>query len=385
MKKSLSQYQAEFNKGSRIHMNNAGLAPISKTAAEKVKYWAQRFYEDGFYSDHDYMSDIRHSRQSLAQLLGAEAANIAFFQSTAGAVSQIAFAFGLQAGDEVVLWRQEYSSNLYPWQQACVRAKAQLVTVESEKNSATPYQKIIEACTPKTKIVAVSWVQFETGAMTDIEALVKACHQRGIFVFVDVMQGLGLYEFRFKDWGVDAVGGGSHKWLTSPVGVGFLALKAEHFSRFQPLITGSATYGTCDDPANFACVPKSDASKFEAGSKQVLEITALGASCDLLHAVGTAEVRTETLRLARRLRQGLEKQGFEIHSPWTTAEHGSAIVNFSKPGSEEEKAASFKKMRELLSAHPVNFAMRGPGLRLSPHAFNTDQEIDVVLNLLRSL
>ena len=196
------------------------------------------------------------------------------------------------------------------------------------------------------------------------------------FLFVDVIQGLGIHPFDFKNWGVDAAAGGSHKWLTSPVGVGYLALKKEHLSHFKLLNVGSATYGTCDDPALLECIAKNDVSRFEAGSKQVLEITALGASCDLIHEVGIAIIEKEVLRLACKLREGLEDLGFQIHSPYALDSLITPMVNFS--------GKDMGKTKLQLAGHPVNFAMRGPGLRLSPHAFNTDDDIQMVLGLLQS-
>lgn len=356
-------------------MNNAGLAPISRAAMRKIQYWAERFHQEGFYTDADYMLDVAETRARLARLIGSEASEIAFFQSTAGGVCQIAFGFPLQPQDEVLLWDQEYSSNLYPWQEACRRRGAKLVMLPSLPDLATPVESLLKACTERTKIIAISWVQFQTGARTDIEILARECRRRGLFLFVDVMQGLGLHPFEFQKWGVDAVAGGSHKWLVSPVGVGFLALKKEHLPRFAPLMVGSGTYGSCDDPASLECLPKTDLSRFEPGSKQVLEITALGASLELILQTGVPTIEAEVLRLSRRLREGLEAMGYRIHSPFAAKDPGSAMVNFSGGDLSEIKAK--------LTAHPVNFAQRGPGLRLSPHAFNTDEDIDQVLRLLR--
>lgn len=372
--RSLADFKNQFSKSGKIHLNNAGLAPISRPALEKLNHWSQRFYQDGFYSDADYMADVLHSRQSLAKLIHCHAEEIAYFQSTAGAISQIAFGFGLKKDEEVLLWDQEYSSNLYPWQEACKRSGAHLKMLVSRPDLATPVSEIITAASPRTKILAISWVQFQTGARTDIKSLVEECHRRGIFVVVDVMQGLGLHEFDFAAWNVDAVAGGSHKWLVSPVGVGFLALRREHLSRFSPLSIGSATYGSCDDPAALACAPKQDASRFEAGSKQVLEITALGASCDLILEVGVASIEAEILKLSGILRKGLRELDFEIHSP--TPEASTSIVNFSS------SRYPLEKIKKALAVHPVNFAQRGPGLRLSPHAFNSEDEMNTVLEIL---
>lgn len=366
-------FKTQFYQGSeRIHLNNGGLAPISKPARDKILYWGNRFYEEGFYTDLDYMSDVLHSRTSLSKLIGCSPTEIAFFQSTASAVSQLAMQFPLQSGDEVIMWAEEYGSHLYPWQEACKRKNANLVLVSSEKNLATPYEKILEKITDKTKIIAVSWVQFLTGARTDIEALAKVSNEKGIFLFVDIIQGLGLHHFDMKKWGVDAVAGGSHKWLFSPVGVGYLAIDQKHIGKIKPHNVGSYTFGTCDDPTSLECIPKLDASKFEAGSKQVLEITALGASIDLILQTKVATIEAETIRMAKMLRAGLEQKGYEVHSPYDLNHHQTPMVNFIP------RASTIESLRSL----PCNFAIRGPGVRLSPAAFTTEETIVRVLSVL---
>ena len=363
----LEFYKSQFaNSIERMHFNNAGLAPISKPARDKILYWGERFYQEGFYTDLDYMNDVFHSRTSLAKLIGFDHHEIAYFQSTASAISQLCFHFPLAKGDQVITWDQEYASNLYPWQEACKRANAELVIVESEKNFTTPVEKIIEKITEKTKVIAISWVQFFTGAKTDLRALSKITKEKNIFLFVDVMQGLGLHSFHMKDWGIDAVAGGSHKWLTSPVGVGFLALDTKHMIKIAPHNVGAYTFGTCDDPTDLLCTPKKDALKFEAGSKQVLEITALGASIDLILKTKVATIEKEVLRHSSFLHIELIKKGYDVFY------NHSSIVNFIPKEDTAEK----------LKALPCNFALRGPGLRLSPHAFNTDEEIGRILKVL---
>lgn len=365
---TLDQYKSEFFRDEkRLHLNNAGLAPISRPARDKILYWGNRFFEEGFYTDNDYMNDVLHSRTSLSKLIGCEFNEIAFFQSTASAISQLCFEFPLSKDDEVITWDQEYASNLYPWQEACKRSGAKLVIVESEKDLTTPVEKIISKINSKTKVIAISWVQFLTGAITDIKALSKITRDKNIFLFVDIMQGLGLHLFNMKEWGVDAVAGGSHKWLTAPVGVGFLALDLKHMDKFRPHNVGAYTFGTCDDPTDLFCTPKKDAFKFEAGSKQVLEITALGASVDLILKTSVEVIEAEVLRLSSKLSSGLQKEGYEVHH------NNSSIVNFIPRSDSAEKLKSI----------PCNFALRGPGIRLSPHAFNTDEDIEKVLRALK--
>lgn len=370
---SLDYFKSRFHKNGKIHLNNGGLSPISMDARDKVIYWANRFYEEGFYTDHDYMNDVLHSRKSLGKLLGCEHSEIAFFQSTAGAISQLAFEFPLNENDEVLMWDNEYGSNLYPWQEAANKKKAKVNFVKSKENLATPVEDLINAITDKTRVIAISWVQFLTGAITDIQKLSKVTREKNIFLFCDVIQGVGLFELKMNEWGIDAMAGGSHKWLYAPVGVGYLALNSKYHSMIKPHNYGSSTFGTCDDPVSLVCMPKNDALKYEPGSKQVLEITALGASADLILKVGVDEIRKETFRLAYKLRSGLEDLGYVIHSPFAPLDHQSAFVNFIPKN----------KTKELLDS-VCNYAIRGPGIRLSPSAHNADSDIEKVLEVLKN-
>ena len=191
---------------------------------------------------------------------------------------------------------------------------------------------------------------------------------------IDVMQGVGLHPCDLWSWGADAMVGGSHKWLVSPVGVGYMALRPQWVQQMKPLLYGSGTFGSCDEPSNFACTPKSDASKFEPGSRQVLEITALGASCKMIQECGVASIQAESLRLAGRLRSGLSDLGYQLQTP--AGPWPNSIVNFV---ADQKRMAS---VRETFEKEKILYALRAGGIRLSPHAFNTNEEIDKILNLL---
>ncbi len=390
------EFQQQFYKNDIIHLNNAGLQPIAKVAHDKINYWADRFYKEGFLTDRDYMSDVAHTRLQLSRLIGCDSHEIAFFTSTASAINQVAFSVGLQAGDEVLMFEQEYASHLYPWKAACDEFSARLVLVESEFNYQLSSEKLISKMNSKTKVIALSWVQFISGArLTDLDDVIAYAKSKNIFVFLDVMQGLGLHQFdlwsKNLNTGPDAIMGGSHKWLVSPVGVGFLAIKNSLILKMKPRNIGAYTYGTCDDPSDFACEPKRDATKFEPGSKQVLEITALGASIAMLLDIGLKNIENETLRLAKKLRKGLHHLGYEVISPFTKViedeidteiVNSTPFINFKFSQRQQNKWPDIQTCSRHLNSQKILHAIRGPGLRMTTQAFNTDQEIEKVLDVL---
>lgn len=361
-----------------IHLNNAGLSPIARVAKERVEYWVNRFYQEGYYTDADYVQEVAAARGKLAALIGCGGNEIAWFTSTAGAISQFAFQIGLQAGDEVLMWDQEYASNLYPFKQACDAVGAKLVQVSSEVNLETPTDKFIAAITSKTKVVAFSSVQFSSGARMDTKLLIDHCKQKGILTFADIIQELGVHPLSVWAEGIDAVAGGSHKWLVSPVGVGYLAIREKLIKKMKPHSYGSATFGSCDDLADFSCEAKVSASKFEPGSKQVLEIAALGASCEMIASVGVEVIEAEAVRLANLLITNIKNLDLTINSPFK-GQHNSPMVNVKILDTKKEETV-VKKLIE----QKINFAKRAGGLRFSTHAFNTDQEIFTLADLLKS-
>lgn len=384
---SLAHYKSQFFRSNLVHLNNAGLCPISLPAKNEIDYWSKRFYEEGFYTDADYTKRVSWSREQLAKLVGCRPEEIAFFQATSGAISQFAFHIGLTEGDEVLTWNQEYSSNLYPWQEACLRAKANLIMAPSNPDLSLSIQSLTNLISTKTKVISVSWVQFQTGQMTDLAMLSDICKEKNIHLFVDVIQGLGLIPFDMSKYHISAVAGGSHKWLSSPVGTGFLAIKNSLALQMKPLMVGSATYGTCDDPSNLECIPKRDATKFESGSKQAIEIMALGASVELILKTQPYLLYNETLRLKTKLHEGLLRLGFKVHSPLQTELLPSdsstlpscspSMVNFTS------QTKTPQELKTLMALEKVNCALRGPGVRFSPAAFNTEQDIERALDVLK--
>lgn len=378
---TLAEYKKLFFQSGRLHFNNAGLSPVMKPSHDEVNYWIKRFYEEGYYSDHDYMNRVAWARQQIAGFVDCDAAEISFYQSCAWGISQFAFGIGLQKNDEVILFDQEYASNLYPWQQACKRAGASLKVLDSNDDNSVFAEQIIAAITESTKVIAVSFVQFQTGAMLDLQKISQICQSKNILFFVDAIQGVGVHPISFKKLNIDGLVCGSHKWLNAPVGASFLVTKKELIAKLQPIAIGSGTYGTCDDPSDFTCVPKMDATKFEAGSKQVLEICAMARSIEVIQDVGVDVIRAEIFRLADILRTEITKVGFKVYSHTNQSKQ---FIAFSKDLPEVERSVENKKLQKYLKANGVDLPIRGPGVRITPHALNTDEDVFRFVEILKA-
>ena len=367
---------------SRIHLNNAGLAPISKPARDKLCLWADRFYQDGYFSDAEYAAACEDVRHDLALLIGCSPSRVAFFSSTAVAISQVAFSFPLGPRDEVLMFDQEYGSNLFPWREACLRSGALLRLVPSGPYLSAPLDALLRVISAKTRVVAISSVQYQSGAIADLRGLVEVCRDRGIFVCVDAMQSIGLMPMHMDSLCLDAVAGGSHKWLTSPVGVGYLGVSERLANLLKPQSIGAQSYGSCDLPTQDVCELKVNLSRLEPGSKASAEIIAFGASVKIIQHTGVVNILAEVERLANRLALGLVRADYRLLSTHGQGEpvRGS-IVNFSP--SAKSKRKSNLEIIDALNHVGIRAVIRGGGVRLSPHAFNGDVDIEAALFALQ--
>ncbi|MCM2280966.1 MAG: aminotransferase class V-fold PLP-dependent enzyme [Bdellovibrionaceae bacterium] len=372
----LETFRRQCRPNSRFtHLNNAGIAPICLPALHALNAWAERVHTDGTFAIPDLFAAQEQTRSSLARLLGAAPEQIAFFQGAANAISQMAFGLDFRAGDEVLVWDQEYPSNFYPWRDAVQRAGGRLVVASSGPHLSTPLENLLTQVTPRTRVIAISWVQYQTGAITDLKDLASFARAKGILTCADVIQGAGALPLDFQDSGLDAIVGGSHKWLLSPLGVGFLCARHEVLERLKPQAVGAMTYGTSEDLAHLGATLRASPSRFEPGSRPLLDIAAFGAALDLFLQTGMDVIAQEAEWLAKKLMHGLRERGYEIQSPHGQF-HRGAIVNF-RPTSVSAHP-SLEGLEAALRAAGVACARRAGGIRLSPHAFNTQDDLEVV-------
>lgn len=385
---TILSFRAQFpnaDANSLVHLNNAGQAPMCKPALEVLEIWAKRFHLEGAHAYPPLVKEMTKARGTIAEFLGCQAHELSFFQSAAGAISQVAFGFPFKAGDEIIVWEQEYPSNLYPWNEAAKRAGAKLVVLPNAPDLSTPIDAIANAITPRTRLIASSWIQFRTGAILDLVALATLARARRIFTCIDIIQGAGCFPFNFAAIGIDAACGGSHKWMAASHGAGFLAMREEHFDKITPIMFGAATIQAADYAPDLNARPRPDSLRFEPGSKAFLEILALAEAAQLLKSTGLSRIAQEAEWLARNLMHGLRERGYLINSPHGDAGLGSthfrgAIVSF-RPG-PDARHKSLGEIEKRFQENRISYGMRPPGLRLSPHGFNSLSDIERVLNLL---
>ncbi len=372
---TLTEFKNEFSDREGIQFNNAGVSVISKRVAIKVVATLTEHQRKGGLMDKEWIPELKRARETIAKLIDADSSEIAFTLNCAAALSHVAFGFSLNRGDGVVTIDQEYSSNYYPWKVACERSGARLTVVRSNDDRSVDFEKLVAAIVPGVKLVAVSWVQFQTGAILDLKKLGDHCHRIGAYLIVDGIQGIGQIPISFRNLPVDFLAGGSHKWMGGLVGQGFFAVKKELMEKLNPILIGSGTYNRIGTFGDDSVPMELTARRFEPGGAGFIATFAMAEGASLLNEVGVDVICDEISRLSRLLREGLRQNpSIELVTPFDQV---GGITSFKMPIDAE---VSFLR---LCADQGIAVAKRGPFVRVSLHAFCTDEEVDTILSMIR--
>jgi cysteine desulfurase / selenocysteine lyase len=357
-----------------IHFNHAGVAPMSVRVRAAVEHVLQVMSEEGFDID-DYTETLGQLRSNLATLVGVTADQVSITRGTAHGISLLARGLDWREGDNIVGARLEYPANLFPWMATRDRG-VELRLVEPVSGRVTP-EAVLSLVDGRTRVVALSFVQFWNGYRIDLAEIGAECRKRGVILAVDGIQGLGVLPFDLETMNADFVAAGAGKWLMGPPGVGFTAWRPELLERIDPLLVGT---GSVEDRVNYfepSFKYAGTARKFEESGVSWLDIAAFGAAVGLLLEVGIDVIEEHVLGLARRLAEGLVERGYDIVEPWPREpEECSGIVSFNRPGASEVEL-----LRDLKAAGVITRTHRD-FVRLSPHFYNTEEEVDRVLDVL---
>ncbi|MDP9388432.1 MAG: aminotransferase class V-fold PLP-dependent enzyme [Actinomycetota bacterium] len=356
------------------YLNHAGTAPPSGPAVEAMRRCMEASAAHGGIVWPAHGERAEQVRAAAARLMGVPVSDVAFVKNTTEGLGFVANGLSWAPGDRVVVPDLEFPSTLYPW--LALRDRGVTVDlVEPEgPGGRLPVEAFarVVAAGPPPRVVATSWVQFGRGWRTDLGALATVCHDAGALLCADVIQGLGVVPASLDEWGVDFAMADAHKWLLGPEGVGVLYVRGSRLDLLRPLEPGWASVAHRTQWDNRELVWDAGARRLEGGSANMTGIHAMGASIDLLLEVGVDRVWEHVSSLCDHLRAGLAAAGATVLSD-NSPDGRSGIVTFSVDGAEPEHVV------EHLRARGIAGAPRAGGVRVSPHGYNTDEEVDALV------
>ncbi len=316
-------------------------------------------------------------RQMIAGMVNGRPENMAFTGSLAESMSLAAAGIDWNDGDNCVIPEQEFPSVVYPF----LNLEHRGVSVRFAPKGADGFTSLdeIRAVTDqRTRAIVVSHVEFMSGFRNDLSALAQLAHDLDAVLIVDVTQSLGPCEIDVQASGVDVIAAHSYKWLMASYGVGVTHLSDRAIERIHPTYAGRLSVDLGFEDLGYELRWRKGAARYQAGGLNWITLAGLQASLDVITSMSPADIAEHTVRLTDRFLDGVEQQGLEIRSS-RDPKHRSAIVAFTT-GSEQADADLVKK----LDAQKISVVQRGLGIRVSPYFYNTEDEIDQLLDALQS-
>lgn len=358
-----------------IYLNHAAVSAPPIPSVQAIQSYLKDVSENGSLNFRDWLAVKESARILLATMLGARPEQVAFMRNTSDGLSTVANGLSWRPGDNLVTFRHEFPSNIYPWLRVRDAFGVEVRMCE-ERDGRVDLEQLIGLIDAKTRLVAISHVQYATGFRCDLERLANAARAHDALLVVDVIQSLGVVPIDVRSQMIDVAAGACHKWLLTPEGVGFLFLSDRARERIEPTLVG---WISVPDPENFDNFEQGwnrGTLAWESGTSQVGLIHGLEQSLKLLAEMGIPLIQSYLEALTDFLCERLKGSAYEVISSRRTGEK-SQIVCIRHNG-------SLTPMRLFvhLKERAIMTAPRGQGLRIAPHFYNTEEEIDRLVNAL---
>ena len=357
----------------RAYLNCAAVAPGSTRVRAAINAWLDDHVAHGSMASTHWWERVAEARARTADLVGAAPDEIAFVKSTSHGLALVAEGLDWRPGDEVaVASALEYPSNVYAWKHLADRGVG-VREMRVVDGAVTP-DAVEEAIGPRTRLVAVSSVQFASGHRTDVDAIGRICRDRDVLFVVDAIQQAGAFPIDVKASGIHAMAACSHKWMLGLLGIGFLYVDRDLLPRLRPALVG---WHSVEDPFAFDGTRfdlRTDASRLEEAAPTFPMVYGLGAAVEMLLEAGVANTAAHITGLLDRAARALEAIDCEV-SP--APEHRAGILMIRPPSADVDALA------EACAERSIAVSVRRGRLRLSAHLYNNEDDIDALVDLLR--
>jgi selenocysteine lyase/cysteine desulfurase len=358
-----------------IYLNHAAVSPPPLKTIEAIQSQLRDVSENGSVNFRSWVAVKERARQLLAEMLGARPEQVAFTRNTSDGLSTVANGLDWRPGDNLVTFRNEFPSNIYPW----LRVRDSLgveVRMCEERDGRIDLDEFISLIDARTRIVAISQIQYASGFRADLERLGRAARAHDALLVVDVIQALGVAPINAESDLIDVAAAACHKWLLTPEGIGLLYLSSRARERIQPTLVGWISVPNPEDYNNFEQGWNRGTLAWETGTGPASLFYGLQASLDLLNETGIDNIQRYLESLTDRLCEQLRSTSYQVVSSRSPAEKSQIVCLRHTGRLTSMDLYSHLKKRNIITAP------RGDRLRISPHFYNTAEDIDELVRAL---
>ena len=364
------------HKNGVVYLNHAAISPMPNATADAIRTFLNSRQQGPVEDFENWMDILEETRTFIARLIhAASPEQITFMGNTSDGISAVAEGLNLDPGDEVLLNRMEFPSNVQPFR-ALERKGVSVRYIEPVDGLVTP-EMVRQSITQDTKLVSISAVQYLNGFRADLEGIGSICKEKDIWFVVDGIQGLGASDINVRTACIDALATGGHKWLMSPMGTGFLYLSDQLSNSMTPSKTGWLSVKEPWELSNFDQPWMPVNQHLETGTLNMAGIFGMHASLNMFLDIGVKIIREELIRLTGELIEMLKnRNGVTVVTP-SGRKNRSGILTFSRESDAhpDEVVSSLKDQKIIISAREGLY-------RIAPHFYNTTDELKHTINQL---
>lgn len=333
-----------------------------------------------------------HARETVREFINAKSVKeVVFTRNASESLNLVAYSFGslvLEEGDEILVSILEHHSNMLPWRMAAEKAGATVKYLEVDITGEITPEMVQKALTPKTKLFAITQVSNIMGRENDIKTFAKLCHDNGTYIVCDGAQSVPHMAVDVQDLDVDFLAFSGHKML-SPMGVGVLYGKEEHFAAMPPFLTGGEMISTVSyDGMTLSELPH----KFEAGTVNASGAVAIEAAIEYIKKIGFEDIQARETMLCKRMLDGIKNIPHVTVLGSDKAEDHHGIVAFKIDGVHPHDISAIFADNNVAvraghhCAQPLHICLGIPSTtRASVMFYNTEEEVDRFLDILSQI
>ena len=365
-------------RGEAAFLDHASTGPLPERTRRVIDTQGLKRAEPFRLTGDDLFPVLQRARENAARLIGAARDSIALVTNTSHGVNIAARTLPFGPGDVILSTDGEFPANVYPWM-AAARARGaefRLLPLAGHLPDEAALMRAIET-DPRVKGVALSWVSYWSGHRFDLGEIGAACRKRGIWFFVDAIQGVGAVELDVAAANIDVLSCGAQKWLLSPWGTGFAYVRPELISQLEP-----AEVGWMAQPVNadfrsllaYDATWHSDARRFEVVTLDFVHFAAMAESVGLFLELGVDQIAARVRSLGDQIVDAARAMGgVECVTPPDAARRAGVLAL---------KVADPDAVSRTLRDTGIYHAVREGCVRIAPHFYNTESEIDRALAII---
>ncbi len=357
-----------------VYLNHAAVAPISSPVFERMQEYTLDLLGHGLVHFREWGEAVKQVRMLAAQFINAHPDEIAFAPNTSSGLAFVANGIDWREGDNIVTADCEFPANLIPWRRISREFGVEL-RLARERDGRLETEEILRLIDSRTRVVSLSFVEYGSGFRNDLAAIGRHCRQRGVLFVVDGIQGLGALKLDVEACCIDALSADAHKFLLGPDGVALFYVSRPALERIQPTVVGWTSVAR---PFDFAAIDQpyaAGAQRFEPGALNTAGIVGLGAAIELFLRIGPDRIESYLLELTDYLCGRLTEKGYSIVSSRRKGE-SSAVVCC------RHERFSADALYQILNQRRIITTPRLGRLRISPHLYNTREEVDQLIECL---